>query len=99
MQYEEGSSFEPGGVGVTAENRLFYYPVFESFVGKDQKLVRVEASIERDQDHYRRQVKGADTVQGTNQFRQLRKAVSPVLVSPEFWSNLLDLGTRLVGRG
>jgi hypothetical protein len=92
-------SWEPMGVGVTSGKRLFYYEVFESLDGKDRELVDIEARIKRDPDRYLHQLKSADAVQGTNHFRQLRKAVTPVLVSPEFWSKLLDLGTKLIGRG
>ena len=83
-------SWEPKGVGVTSEKRLFDYEVFEAMDRKDRELVDIEARIEHNPDRYLGQLKSGDAVRGTKHFQELRKAVTPVLVSPEFWSKLLD---------
>ena len=95
----EGHSWEPAGVGATSDNRLFYYDVFEGFGEKDQKVVQIEARIEQSVDKYLHQLESADTVKGTSQIQELRNAVQPVLVSPDFWSKMIELGTNLIKGG
>jgi len=82
-------------VGVTETGQLFYHAVLGW--ANDQHVIDVEARVEEDERYYSQMVKSSAAVEGTSNFKTLRRAVGQKALSLDFWLKLLEVGGRIVG--
>jgi hypothetical protein len=81
--------------GTTDKGQLFYFEVLGHAEG--QHVFDVEARIEEDHDKYSKAVKSSESVEGTSNFKNLRRAVGQEALTPDLWLKLLELGGKILG--